>query len=54
MVKGYDQQWGYYPIIENWCDKDKNLMHTFYSRGDDGHFTEECEFFEYGEGIIEQ
>ena len=54
MVKGYDQQWGYYPIIENWCDKDKNLMHTLYSRGNGKYFTEECDYFEYGKGVIEQ
>ncbi len=54
MVQGYDQQWGYYLIVENWCDKDKNLMHLFYSRGNGKHFMEECNFFECGEGVIER
>lgn len=54
MVRAYDQEWGYYPIVENYCDKDKSLMHILYSKGNGKHFTEECDFFEYGEGVIEQ
>lgn len=55
MVQGYDQQWGSHPIVENWCGKSKELMHTFiYSKGNDIHFSQECDFFEYGEGVLEQ
>lgn len=51
--RGYDQEWGYYPIIENWCAKSTDLMHTFYQHGNGKHFSEECEFFEKGSGVIE-
>lgn len=54
MKQGYDQKWHCYCIIENFCDKDKNLMHSVYSVGNDKYFVEECDFFEFGKGTLEQ
>lgn len=52
MEKGYDQQWGHFFIIKNWCGKDRKLMDIFYSRGNDKHFSEPCEYFEAGNGVF--
>lgn len=51
MEEGYDQQWGRFFVVKNWCGKDRKLMDVFYSRGNDKHFSEPCKYFESGEGI---
>ncbi|MFG6369462.1 MAG: hypothetical protein K1W16_13815 [Lachnospiraceae bacterium] len=51
MQEGYDQQWGRFFVVKNWCGKDRKLMDTFFNRGNDKHFSEACEYFEAGEGI---
>lgn len=54
MVQMYDQSRGSKVVVENWCDKDKELMHTtIYKAGNDVHFSEECDFFEYGCGTLD-
>lgn len=51
MEEGYDYQWGRFLVIKNWCGKDKKLMDTFYSHGNDKHFSEPCKYFESGKGV---
>ena len=51
MEEGYDQQWGRFFVVKNWCGKNRKLMDTFYSRCNGKHFSEPCEYFEFGEGI---
>lgn len=50
MKEGYDQQWGRFLVVKNWCGKDRELMDTFYDHGNGKHFSEPCTYFEFGEG----
>ena len=54
MEEGYDQEWGRFFIVRNYCDKDKNLMNTFYSSGNGEHFTKPCDYFKQGKGTYEK
>lgn len=51
MKEGYDQQWGRFFIVKNWCGKDRKLMDSFFSHGNDKHFSEPCECFVAGDGV---
>lgn len=51
MKEGYDQQWGRFFIVENWCGKDRKLMNSFLSHGNSKHFSEPCNHFVTGDGV---
>lgn len=51
MKEGYDQQWGRFFIVKNWCGKDRKLMDSFFTHGNDKHFSEPCECFVAGDGV---
>lgn len=46
--EGYNQQWGMFYCIHNWCDKDRKLMDSW--ENNCKHFGESCDFFEEGCG----
>ncbi len=51
MEEGYDQQGGMFFVVRNWCGKDRKLMNTFFTHGNDKYFSEPCKYFESGDGV---
>lgn len=51
MKEGYDQEWGRFLIVKNWCGKDRKLMDASFYHGNGKHFSEPCEYFELGKGV---
>lgn len=50
MEEGYDQQWGRFFVVKNWCGKNRKLMDTFFTSGNGEHFSKPCKYFKAGEG----